>query len=68
MHPEAKARVEINALLAAAGWAVQDHKRMNLSNGPGVVVLEFPFQTGAADYLLFVDRKAIGVIEAEPGG
>jgi type I restriction enzyme, R subunit len=27
-----------------------------------------PLQTGEADYLLFVDRKAVGVIEAKPEG
>jgi len=29
---------------------------------------EFPLASGAADYLLFVDRKAVGVIEAKPVG
>ena len=29
---------------------------------------EFPLTTGPADYLLFVDRKAIGVVEAKPEG
>jgi len=31
---------------------------MNLYTGRGMVVREFPQQTGYADYLLFVDRKA----------
>ena len=29
---------------------------------------EFPLSTGTADYLLFVDRKAVGVLEAKPAG
>ncbi len=29
---------------------------------------EFPLKTGFADYLLFVDRRAIGAIEAKPEG
>jgi type I restriction enzyme R subunit len=31
-------------------------------------VREFPLDTGSADYLLFVDRRAVGVIEAKPEG
>lgn len=41
---------------------------MNLSAGPGVAVREFPLQSGEADYLLYVDRQAIGVVEAKPVG
>ena len=29
---------------------------------------EFQLKTGAADYLLFIDRKVVGVIEAKPVG
>lgn len=36
--------------------------------GRGVSVREFPLETGKADYLLFVDRKAVGVVEAKPEG
>jgi type I restriction enzyme, R subunit len=41
---------------------------MNLYAGRGVAVREFPLATGEADYLLFVDRKAVGVVEAKPEG
>lgn len=43
---------------------------MNLSAGRGVAVREFKLTTGHgfADYLLFVDGKAIGVLEAKPQG
>ncbi|NLA12586.1 MAG: DEAD/DEAH box helicase family protein, partial [Firmicutes bacterium] len=41
---------------------------LNLGAAPGVAVREFPLTTGFADYLLFVDRKAIGAIEAKPEG
>ena len=68
MNPEARARETIDALLTAAGWAVQDPDRINLGAALGVVVREFQLDTGAADYLLFVDRKAVGVIEAKPAG
>lgn len=68
MNPEAQARETIDALLAAAGWVVQDPDRLNLGAGPGVAVREFQLTTGAADYLLFVGRKAVGVVEAKPAG
>ncbi len=41
---------------------------MNISAGPGVAVREFPLTTGEADYLLYADGKAIGVVEAKPEG
>src|SRR4030067_3126057 len=68
MNPEAKARQQIDALLPAAGWAVQDRAAMNLFTKQGVAVREFPTDTGPADYLLFVERQAVGVIEAKPEG
>ncbi len=66
--PEAQARQNIDDLLTAAGWAVQDRAAMNLGAARGVAVREFPLKTGYADYLLFVDRKAIGAIEAKKEG
>ena len=65
MTPEAKARQQIDLKLAQAGWIIQDLKQLDLSAGPGVVVREYPTDTGPADYLLFVDRQAVGVIEAK---
>lgn len=67
--PEALAREKIDALLEAAGWAVQDRDEMNLSV-PAVAVREFKLARGHgfADYLLFVDRQAVGVVEAKPAG
>jgi type I restriction enzyme R subunit len=68
--PERKAREQIDAALAEAGWVVQDRDRMNLAAGQGVAVREFKLTTGHgfADYLLFVDGKAVGVLEAKPEG
>lgn len=68
MNPEAKARQNIDAQLIACGWVVQDRGAMNLYAGRGVAVREFPLETGYADYLLFVDRKAAGVLEAKAEG
>jgi type I restriction enzyme R subunit len=69
-EPEAEARVEIDAALVAAGWAVQNRADMNLSASRGVAVREFRLKHGHgfADYLLFVDGKAVGVLEAKPAG
>jgi type I restriction enzyme R subunit len=66
--PEEQAREEIDRQLEARGWAVQDHKKMNISAAPGVAVREFPLKAGFADYLLYADGKAIGVVEAKPEG
>jgi type I restriction enzyme R subunit len=68
--PEQKARENIDALLTAAGWIVQDRKAANPSAGRGVAVREFPMRSGygEADYLLYVDGMAVGVIEAKKEG
>lgn len=68
MEPEAEARKEIDQLLESAGWTVQDFKGINLGASLGVAIREFPLSEGEADYLLFIDRKAIGAIEAKPKG
>jgi type I restriction enzyme R subunit len=66
LTPEAKARVEIDRMLVATGWVVQDYARVNLSASRGVAVREFVLKAphGRADYLLFVDGEAVGVAEA----
>lgn len=66
--PEQKARQLIDAQLEGAGWIVQDRDEMNLGAGLGVAVREYPLAAGPCDYLLFVDRRACGVIEAKPEG
>ena len=66
--PEQVARATIDQLLIEAGWIIQDREQINLRAGRGVAVREFPLKTGYADYLLFVDRKAIGAVEAKAEG
>ncbi len=69
MKPEEKTRELIDQQLKNAGWEVQDYKRINLSSNLGIAVREFPLKGGiTADYLLFVNKRAIGVIEAKPEG
>jgi len=65
MTPEAKARAVIDEKLEAAGWVVVDVKALNLSLARGVAVREYPTDSGPADYILFVDREPVGVIEAK---
>jgi len=67
VEPEARARLKIDELLAAAGWAVQDRNELNLSASPGVAVRE-AFFSGEPDYTLFAGGKAVGVVEAKPEG
>jgi len=68
--PEAAARGHIDAALDEAGWKVQDAGAVNLAAGRGVAVREFPLETGFgfADYLLYADGQAVGVVEAKPKG
>jgi type I restriction enzyme R subunit len=71
MTPEQKARVSIDALLVAAGWHVCNVSDANIHAATGVAIREFPLLNpgfGFADYLLYVNGKACGVIEAKKHG
>ncbi len=47
---------------------MQKASEIDISAGLGVAVREFPLATGFADYMLYVDRGAAGVIETKPDG
>jgi type I restriction enzyme R subunit len=64
-NPEQLARDLIDSLLEQAGWAVQSKGKENLSASRGVAIREYQTSSGPADYVLFVDRKPIGIIEAK---
>lgn len=66
--PEAIARQSIDAQLAASDWVLQDARDFNRNAAEGVAVREFQLPSGPCDYLLFVDGKAAGVIEAKKTG
>ena len=68
MTPEEKAREKIDQLLTAAGWVLQDFPSFDLGASLGIAVREFPLSSGPSDYLLFLDRQAVGVVEAKPEG
>jgi type I restriction enzyme R subunit len=64
--PEQHARDRIDGLLEESGWIIQSAKKINFNAGLGIAVREYTTDVGPADYMLFVDRKAVGVIEAKP--
>ena len=63
--PEQAARDKIDKQLSHAGWIVQDNKKIDFSVGPGIAVREYQTDVGPADYVLFVDKKPSGVVEAK---
>lgn len=63
--PEQIARDRIDEMLTQAGWLVQSNKGVNLSASKGVAVCEYQTDVGPADYVLFVDKKPVGIIEAK---
>jgi type I restriction enzyme R subunit len=68
--PEEKARQKIDAMLVNAGWVVQDYRQAQIHAGRGVALRNFPLTSGHgfADYLLYVDGKAAGIVEAKKEG
>ena len=68
-EPEKVARETIDKLLTQAGWLVCDASQVNIHAARGVAIREFPLPGhGFADYLLYIDGKAAGVIEAKKEG
>lgn len=68
LTPEQQARVQLDAQLIQAGWVIQDRDSINLHAAMGVAVREVNMGEGRADYLLYVDKRIVGVIEAKPAG
>jgi type I restriction enzyme R subunit len=76
LAPEQQAREDIDRQLNEAGWEVQDYASISIHSSLGVAVREYPLawhedgqaKRGFADYLLYADGRAIGVVEAKPLG
>ena len=68
MTPEEIARQQIDTMLIASGWVIQDFKALNLSAARGIALREVPLRSGRCDYLLLVDRIPVGVVEAKKQG
>lgn len=64
-NAEQIARDKIDEMLKLAGWAIQDISKINFNDGIGQAIREYQTDVGPADYVLFVDKKAVGVIEAK---
>lgn len=64
-NPEQIARDNIDKQLKACGWVIQGIKQINLNASAGVAVKEYLTDVGPADYVLFIDGKPCGVIEAK---
>ncbi len=65
-NPEQIARDKIDELLRSSGWVVQSKSELNPMASLGVAVREYQTDIGPADYVLFVDGNAVGVLEAKP--
>ena len=63
--PEQLARDKIDSELIRSGWLIQNKSKINLNAGTGVAVREYQTDIGPADYVLFVDKKPVGIIEAK---
>jgi type I restriction enzyme R subunit len=68
--PEEESRLVIDALLLKCGWNIQNRNDIDVDAAAGVAVREFPLVEpfGEADYLLYLDARAVGIIEAKPSG
>ncbi|MCQ1534506.1 DEAD/DEAH box helicase [Methanosarcina sp. KYL-1] len=63
--PEQKARNDIDKKLNDSGWIVQEKTKIDWSASRGIAVKEYLTDVGPADYVLFVDKKPVGIIEAK---
>jgi type I restriction enzyme R subunit len=66
--PEEIARQNIDALLQQCGWVIQNYKQLDLSAGKWIAIREVRLKEGRCDYLLLIDRKPVGIIEAKKAG
>lgn len=63
--PEQIARDNIDKQLRAAGWAVQDKDKIDWNESIGIAIREYLTDVGPADYVFFVERRPVGLIEAK---
>ena len=66
--PEERARQQIDALLTQCRWGIQDYRKLDLSAARGIAIREVRLTQGRCDYLLLIDRKPVGIIEAKKAG
>ena len=66
--PEQEARDNIDKQLGAAGWAVQDKDKIDWTKSIGIAIRGYQTDVGPTDYVLFVERLPVGIIEAKKEG
>src|SRR5215211_8909228 len=64
-NPEQLARDRIDQQLIACGWIIQNKGCINLAAGIGIAIREYQTDAGPADYILLVNKKPVGLIEAK---
>ena len=69
MTHERDARQTIDSMLEASGWHIQYYAEHATDASLGVAVREYPLQDDqSADYLLFINEVAVGILEAKKEG
>ena len=69
MTPEARARQTIDSMLEASGWHIQNYTERATDASLGVAIREYPLSNDqSADYLLFINEVAVGILEAKKEG
>jgi type I restriction enzyme R subunit len=63
--PEQQVRNDIDRKLKDSGWTVQAKNKINWNASRGIGVKEYQTDVGPDDYVLFVDKKPVGIIEAK---
>ena len=66
-NPEQLARDTIDVELTQCGWVIQNKNQINLNAATGVAIREYQTDIGPADYVLFVNKQPVGIIEAKRG-
>lgn len=64
-NPEQIVRDNIDKQLLECGWIIQDKNKINLTEALGIAIREYPTAIGPADYVLFVNKIPVGIIEAK---
>lgn len=64
-NPEQLAHNKIDTVLIRCGWLIHGNSTINLNAGLGIAVREYQTDIGRADYVLFVNKKPVGIIEAK---
>jgi type I restriction enzyme R subunit len=63
--PEQAARDNVDKQLRAAGWAIQDKDKINWNESNYIAIRGYQTDIGPTDYVLFIERKPVGLIEAK---